>query len=115
MSKIQCVFQRRIPGLLSIIVAVMACSTSHAALTVIGTQYRMDQLFPEFNCYYGSGNYRTSCSTFQPGATVHVYVKNTGGSAETITDAILAGYSLDTVIKMSLGNYNPDMLCTLCL
>jgi hypothetical protein len=87
--------------LLAALAGVLVYANATAGLTVIGTQYRVDQMFPEFNCYYSSGNYPTSCGIPQPGATVFVCVKNTGASSETIIDATLAGYSLDTVIKMN--------------
>jgi hypothetical protein len=91
------------------IVVTAAGFTSQAAVEIIGAQYRQDRLFPEFNCYYSSGNYPTSCPQFLPGATVCVLVKNAGTSPVTITDATLAGYSLQTVIKMSTsGTINPD-------
>jgi len=94
--------------LLSAFCFLLFLPCAYAALTVIGTQYCEDRLFPEFNCYYSSGNYPTSCPNFQPGATVHVFVKNTGGASEAISDATIAGYSLKTVIKTSLANYNPQ-------
>ncbi len=106
-------FQKRVPWLVTAIVVATTYSPANAAQTVIGTQYRVDQLFPEFNCYYSSGNYPTSCGNPQPGATVFVCVKNTGASSETITDAVLNGYSLKTVIKMSAANYNPDQLSSI--
>jgi len=93
---------------LLVAVVPLACVSAKAALQVIGAQYCEDQLFPEFYCYYSSGNYPTSCPDFQPGATVYVYVKNTGASSEAISDATIANYSLKTVIKTSLANYNPD-------
>ncbi len=100
-------------ALLTLFLSGLISTTLNAALTVIGTQYREDLLFPEFFCYYASGNYPSSCSTFQPGATVQVCVKNTGGSSETITDATLAGYSLATIIEMSTAGYNPDQLSSI--
>src|SRR5262245_47110058 len=49
------------PGFLPSLFCFLLClSSAHAALTVIGTQYRMDRLFPEFNCWYGSGSYPTA-------------------------------------------------------
>lgn len=58
-------------------------------------------MFPELDCYWNGGNYPNPCPTNHPGVTLHVYVKNTGTSSATITDAILGGYSLATVIKRS--------------
>ncbi len=38
-----------------------------------------------------------------------MYLKNTGATAVTISDATLAGYSLKTIIKMPTGSSNPDL------
>ncbi len=81
--------------------ATVLCANASAALTVIGTMYREDQMFPELDCYWNGGNYPNACPTNHPGVTLHVYVKNTGASSATITDAILGGYSMATVIKRS--------------
>ncbi len=96
-----------LPGLAGLVI-VLSCLSTHAALTVIGTQYRMDRLYREFDCYWNFWADPSGCPTNAPGATVYVYVKNTGASAVTIDDANLAGYSLKTVIKTSLANYNPQ-------
>ncbi len=113
MNYIQRKLARQVGLRLLVVLTIAWAQHTHAALTVIGTQYRMDQLFPEFNCYYSSGNYPTSCGNPQPGATVFVCVKNTGAAAETISDAILGSYSLKTVIKTSLANYNPKQLSSI--
>jgi hypothetical protein len=76
-------------------------SSCPAAVQVIGVQYREDQVFSEYDCFWHDGNYPTSCQTNQHGATVHVYLKNTGASGVTINDATVAGHSLQTVIAMS--------------
>ena len=86
----------------------MLLSEAFAAVTIIGTQYNEDRLFPEFNCYYSHRNYPVCPTAFRAGATAYVYVKNTGSSSVTISDATLAGYSLQTVIKMSTASWNPD-------
>jgi hypothetical protein len=84
--------------------------TAPAAVTIIGVQYRPDQLFPEFNCFWNASTYPTSCAAYVPGATVHVFLKNTGVAAVTMDDATLAGSSLKTIIKKSVaGSINPDM------
>ncbi len=86
----------------------LACRGANAAVTILGAQYQPDQMFPEYDCFWHDGNYPTSCQTNVQGATVHVYVKNTGASAVTIDDATLAGHSLKTAIKMSTASWNPD-------
>ncbi len=93
---------------LAALVIGLAGEAANAAVTMIGTQYRVDQLFPEFDCYWNFWADPSGCPTNRAGATVHVYVKNTGASSVTIDDATIAGYSLKTVIKMSTANFNPD-------
>ncbi len=80
--------------------------SANAAVTIIGAQYTPDQMFPEWDCFWHDGNYPTSCQTNNRGATVHVYVKNTGGSAVTVDDATLAGYSLKSAVKMNTSAHN---------
>ncbi len=97
-----------IPLLLAAHSVLFLLPHTHAAIEVIGTQYRQDQLFPEFDCYWNGGGYPTYCPTNRPGANLTVQVKNTGTSPVTITDATLAGHSLQSVIKMSEASWNPD-------
>src|SRR3990172_3412065 len=92
------------------LVTGLPCTIANAALTVMDTKYHQDLMFPEFDCYWDGGQYPTVCPTNFSGATVYVYVKNTGASSATITDATLAGHSLATVIKRSTGSYNPNGL-----
>ena len=75
----------------------LACRGANAEVTILGAQYHPDQMFP-FGCYWSPDTY-PNCPTIVGGATVHVYIKNTGASAVTINDANLAGYSLTTAIK----------------
>jgi hypothetical protein len=96
-------FGWRMRVLFAVLVSGLACVSASGALTVIGTQYQPDQMFTEFDCYWNGGNYPNPCPTNHPGATFHVYVKNTGNSSATITDATLTAnnYSLETAIKMN--------------
>src|SRR5688572_12428490 len=96
---------------LAMLLVAFASTDANAALTVIGTQYRADQMFPELDCFWNGGNYPNPCPTNHPGVTLDVYVKNTGASSATITDATLGGYSMATVIKRSTDQQiNPSGL-----
>jgi len=98
-----------IHGLMVVLTAVLTSASADAAISVLGTQYQPDQYFPEFNCYWNASAYPGPCRTPILGATIHLYVKNTGASAVTINDAMLGPYSLKTIIKKSTrGNINPD-------
>src|SRR5512136_2485901 len=99
----------------AVLVALMiglACDAANAAVTIVGTQYQPDPYFPEFDCYWNASAYPGACRTPIRGATLHVYVKNTGTAAVTIDDVNLttpsATYSLKTIIKTSTASYNPD-------
>jgi len=95
-------------GLLSAALLISLACNTNAALTVLAAQVHVDNMFPEFDCYWNGGGYPTFCPTNRPGSTVHVYVKNTGASSATITDATLAGYSMATVIKrLNNDSINP--------
>ena len=101
--------------LLGVTVGGLACVGANAAVTILGVQYQPDQYFPEFDCYWNASAYPGSCRTPILGATLHLYVKNTGASAVTLNDLNLttasATYSLKTIIKKSLsGTINPDEL-----
>jgi hypothetical protein len=69
-------------------------TAARAAVEVIGVQYQQDQTFPEYKCFW-----HDDCHLDVPGAYLHVFLKNTGDTAATITDMTLAGYPLTTVIK----------------
>ncbi len=85
-----------------------ACSAAPAAVTLLGVQYQQDELFPEFNCIWHDKNYPTSCSGTYLGGNLHVYLKNTGGSAVSITDVTLAGYSLTTILPVNTTAHNAN-------
>ncbi|MCX8090310.1 MAG: immunoglobulin domain-containing protein [Verrucomicrobiae bacterium] len=99
------------PGWLALTISatllVGGVEPSPSAVQVIGTQYNQDRLFPEFNCYYSHRNYPNCPTAFRAGATAFVYVRNPGPGSVTISDATLAGYSLQTVIKKSTASWNP--------
>ena len=94
MSNFKEVLRRCIHTLVVVLVTAFACPAANAALTVMDTKYHEDLMFPEFDCYWDGGQYPTLCPTNHKGATVYVYVKNTGAASATISDATLAGYSL---------------------
>lgn len=101
-------FLRQFTGLL-LLIFVSGGLSANAAVTIIGAQYTPDQMFPEWDCFWHDGNYPTSCQANNQGTTVRVFLKNTGALGVTVNDATLAGYSLQTVIKMSeSGSINPD-------
>jgi hypothetical protein len=79
----------------------MAYAAANGAVTVIGTQYQQDDVMPDYKCIW-----HLSCRDDYAGSNVHVYLKNTGGSAVTVTDATLAGYSLSTVLKLNASYHN---------
>ncbi len=99
--------------LLAFLVALasgLACSGANAAVTVLGVQYQQDELFPEYNCIWHDKDYPTSCSGTYLGGNVHVYLKNTGGSAVTINDVTLAGYSLTTILPVSTNAHSANSI-----
>jgi hypothetical protein len=84
-----------------------------AAVQIIGVQYQPDYYFPEFNCYWNASAYPGPCRVPVRGATVHVYVKNTGPGSVTLNDAnwstASSTYSLKTIIKRSTSTtINPQ-------
>jgi len=86
----------------------LACSTAHAAVSLLGVQYIDDNVFEEFACEWHDRNYPPPCAADIKGAHAHVFIKNDGASAITITDVTLAGYSLSTVIKSrTYGDHPP--------
>ncbi len=72
----------------------LVAHTASAAIQVIGAQYQQDIPYNEFDCIWNDKTYPTNCPPRALGCNVHVYLKNTGGGSVTITDVILAGYSL---------------------
>jgi hypothetical protein len=96
-------FDYRMRSVLIVLASCFAVVETHAALTILSTEYKPDQVFPEWNCYWSG-----SCETPIVGVTVRAFVKNTGASTVTITDVNLAGYSLKTVISRHPDpNINP--------
>jgi hypothetical protein len=80
----------------------LACTTVNAAVALLGVQYQQDDWLPEFNCIWKDRDYPTSCSVNpNPGCNVHAFLKNTGGSAVTVSSVRLAGYDLGTVLKLN--------------
>ena len=90
----------RVRVLLTLLLTGLACPHVQAAVTVLGVQYQQDELFPEYDCIWHDKDYPTSCSGTYLGGNLHVYLKNTGASSVSLTDMTLAGYSLNTVVKL---------------
>ncbi|HSW44956.1 MAG TPA: immunoglobulin domain-containing protein [Phycisphaerae bacterium] len=87
-----------------VVVIGVACAAANGAVTLLGVQYQQDDWFPEFNCIWNDKYYPTSCNVSPiPGCNVHVYLKNTGGAAVTVSSVNLAGYNLGTVLKLDSG------------
>jgi len=81
------------------LVVGLACTAASADVSLLGVQYQEDNPYTEYLCYWHDRNYPTSCSTDHPGANLHVYLKNDGGSAVTLDDVDLETYSLDYALK----------------
>ncbi len=98
MTYIRSCLRAVVPRVLTVLAVTLIIPMADAAIEIIGTQYQPDASFPEYNCYWSNSSY-PNCPDRVVAANVHVYVKNTGASAVTITDVTLAGHSLKTVIK----------------
>jgi hypothetical protein len=84
---------------LAILAAGIAASAASAQVTLLGVQYRPDQAFPEYECFWNSWQYPGPCMTSSPmGATMHMYLRNNGSSTVTVQDMTLAGLSLKTCL-----------------
>lgn len=76
------------------------CIRANGALQVIGVQHQQDRFFPEDNCLWHDRQYPGPCSTAAfTGQVVKVFLKNTGSSGVTVSDATLAGWSLNNVLR----------------
>jgi len=91
--------------ILTVLVSGLSGIAANAGVAVLGVQYQQDELFPEYNCIWHDKNYPTSCSGTYLGGNLHVYVKNTGDSSISITNTTLAGYSLETVLKLNVTQH----------
>ncbi len=81
-----------------------------AAVTLLGVQYQQDNPYTEYQCIWHDRNYPTDCGAVVGGSNIHAYLKNTGASSVTVSDATLAGYSLKTVIKRSSTYHNANSI-----
>ena len=88
----------------------LACCGANAGIAVLGVQYQQDELFPEHNCFWHDKNYPAACTGTYLGANAHVYLKNTGDSALTISDVTLAGYSLTTILPVSTAAHDANSI-----
>lgn len=71
------------------------CAAARADLILLGVQYRADRSFPEYECFWRDSQYPGPCGASDPmGATVHVFLRNTGTSPVAVNDILLAGMSL---------------------
>ncbi len=90
--------------LLTTLMISLAVPAAKAAIQVLGVQYQQDLPYNEFDCIWNDKTYPTNCPPRALGCNVHVFVKNTGGGSVTITDATLAGYSLED--SLVLGDHD---------
>jgi len=82
---------------------------AHAQLQLIGTYYRADRDFPEYYRFWHEdandeqeqADPANAARKDVLGASVHVFVKNTGTQPATVTDALLAGISLKDSLAFS--------------
>ena len=88
----------------------LACCGANAGIAVLGVEYQQDELFPEHNCFWHDKNYPAACTGTYLGANAHVYLKNTGDSALTISDVTLAGYSLTTILPVSTAAHDANSI-----
>ena len=89
--------------LFTVVATSAVCATASGAVTLLGVQYQQDDPMPEFDCIWYDPNYPSCVNLDYPftGSNVHVYLRNDGASSVTVNDATLAGYSLNTVIKLN--------------
>ncbi len=72
-----------------------------AAVAVLGVQYKADQAFPEHDCFWDASQYPTSCPLTNPlGGSIHVFLRNDGGTAVTVQDITFVGFSLKEVLAL---------------
>lgn len=77
----------------------MAGTTADGAVTLLGTQYRPDQAFPEHECFWNPSQFPGPCGPSSPmGASVHVFLFNSGPSSVTVQDVTLADISLELAL-----------------
>jgi len=82
----------------SLIVAVV-CPAATAQVTVLGVQYRSDRAFPEHECFWHHSDLPGPCGPSEPlGASIHVFLHNSGPSSVTVQDVVLAGISLELAL-----------------
>jgi len=85
-------------GLMGLAVGAIG-ATGRADVVLLGVQYRPDRAFPEHECFWHESQFPGPCSASSLGASVHVYLRNTGASAVTVRDVLLAGESLKYALK----------------
>ena len=97
-----------------ILVVVSACCTS-AALEVLDAFYRPDRMLPEF-FYLWSSTYRLGDDppSYDSSGQLCVYIRNTGTSSVTISDAQLQGISLTQAIGCETKAKYQNQLCYAC-
>ena len=84
----------------SLLAFCSACIPANGAVQVIGVQYQPDKYFNEDNCLWHDRQYPGPCSiNLNTGQVVKVFLKNIGPSSATISDATLAGFSLNQNLK----------------
>ena len=94
--------------LLALLTSGMAGAAASAEVTQLGVQYQQDNPYSEYQCLWSDRNYPTSCGGPIVGANVHVYLRNDGASAVSVSDVTLAGYSLNKILRAkSVGDHLP--------
>jgi len=77
----------------------VAGSAANAAITLIGVQYKPDRALPEYECFWHPDQLPEPCGPSAPmGASVHVFLLNSGPSSVTVQDVTLAGISLELAL-----------------
>ena len=91
---------RHIPVIcLAAIILVLSALAASAAIEVLDAFYRPDRMLPEF-FYLWSNTYRLGDDppSYDNSGQLCVYIRNTGTSSVTISDAQLQGISLTQAI-----------------
>jgi hypothetical protein len=87
-------------GALPLAVAMgLACPAAMGQVTLLGVQYKPDRIFAEHECFWHQDQLPGPCGPSAPmGASVHVFLLNSGPTAVTVQDVTLAGISLELAL-----------------
>lgn len=95
--------------LLALTVALCATAQGASPLELMDAQYRADEAFPQFDALWGGGTSAADNALhngagvprFALGGYLHVYVRNAGAQAVSISDVEMDGISLNEAIAFS--------------